>query len=86
MRRNTGAIPFDVEGRGFVLPLDLVEIEKFGELSFAVMSEADPLMRKFGNGADPAAVLATWDALPLLHSDRGAILIFRNGSIGLHGP
>ena len=40
------AVPFDIEGRGFVGPLDLVEVEEFRELPFAVMGEFDALVGK----------------------------------------
>jgi hypothetical protein len=38
--------PLDVEGGGFVCPIDLVEIEEFRELPFAVVCEVSPLVRK----------------------------------------
>jgi hypothetical protein len=40
------AIPRDLECRGFVIPLDLVEVEEFCELPFAVMCELDALVGK----------------------------------------
>ena len=40
------AIPGDVERRGFIGPIDLVEVEKLRELTFAVMGEADVFVRE----------------------------------------
>ena len=37
------AVPVDVEGRGLVAPLDLVEVQQLRELPLAVVSEPDLL-------------------------------------------
>ena len=42
------AIPIDVESGGLVDPLDLVEIQEFGELTLAVVREVDLLVGKRG--------------------------------------
>ena len=40
------AVPCDVERGGLISPVDLVEVEKFGELPLAVVGERDALVRK----------------------------------------
>ena len=35
------AVPVDLEGRRLVVPVDLVEVQELGELTFAVMGELD---------------------------------------------
>jgi hypothetical protein len=47
LRRISLAIPLDVERRGLVVPIDLVEVEQLRELTLAVVSELDALVRKF---------------------------------------
>jgi hypothetical protein len=46
LRGAPAAVPFDVEGRGLVAPVDLVEVEKLGELTLAVVSEGNALVGK----------------------------------------
>jgi hypothetical protein len=46
-------VPVDVEGAGLVLPFDLVEVEKSGELPFRVVGKSDGL-----TAGSPIAVLA----------------------------
>jgi hypothetical protein len=45
LRDGPGAVPGDVEGRGLVAPLDLIEVEQAGELPLAVVREAGGLVR-----------------------------------------
>ena len=41
----TGPVPFDVEGGGLVLPVDLIEVQQLRELPLAVVRELDLLVR-----------------------------------------
>ena len=53
-------VPIDVERGRLVLPGDLIEVQKLGELAFTVVGELDGLVRK-GYGRFPCAVRAFWD-------------------------
>jgi hypothetical protein len=60
-------VPLDVERGGLVLPGDLVEVQEFRELAFAVVREVDGLMRK--GGRSPRFLgRAPLGQLPLLDS------------------
>jgi hypothetical protein len=49
-------VPFDIEGGGLVRPIDLIEIEKPGELTLAVVGELDALVGKWISGRYSPAV------------------------------
>ena len=42
------AIPLDLERGRFVLPCDLVEVEQLGELTLAIVSKVNAVVRKRG--------------------------------------
>jgi hypothetical protein len=46
------SIPVDIEGRGLVVPRDLVEVQQLRELPLAVVSEANGFMGKRVASAD----------------------------------
>jgi hypothetical protein len=49
-------VPFDIEARGLVLPIDLIEIEQPSELTLAVVGELDALVGKWIPGKISPAV------------------------------
>jgi hypothetical protein len=61
LRGITAAIPFDVERRRLVGPLDLIEVEQLGELKLAVVRKPRALVGKKGARVVPVLLLALGD-------------------------
>jgi hypothetical protein len=52
LRRIPVAVPVDLEGRRFVVPVDLIEVQELRELTLAVMSEVDLFVGQSRLGSD----------------------------------